>query len=416
MVNLLKILNFFRKRYLRLAIILVAALVLMSILEGVGIGLFLPLFELIGKSESAGTSPISQLVGRVFALFHVPVVLGSIVIFIVVMMMAKGIVRWLTMRQVAITTAQVGADMRFELLDALLRANWDYASSRATGRFANAVGVESKTTANMFYHIVIAMACFLHTVVYLILALYVSWKVAIFSILCGIFIFFLFQKLIILARESGKEAVIQQKSLTIRLIDILGGIKSVKAMGQEALVYPILRDKIESLREAELSRIISKETLSAFQEPVVMAILAIGAYVLLKFTEIEFAPFVMLALLFTRSVGQMNQMITHYQAIAVREGGFFALREEIECARSKQEVELEDVDGVDLSRSISIQNVVKKYDDAEPVLNNVSMEISRGQMIAFKGMSGCGKTTMADIVSGIIRPHKGKGSWWTASQ
>jgi len=67
-VNLLKIPNFFRKRYTRLVIILIEGLVLMSTLESVGRSLFLSLFELIGKSESPGTSPISQLVGRLFLL------------------------------------------------------------------------------------------------------------------------------------------------------------------------------------------------------------------------------------------------------------------------------------------------------------------------------------------------------------
>jgi ABC-type multidrug transport system fused ATPase/permease subunit len=124
-VNLLKIPNFFRKRYTRLVIILIEGLVLMSTLESVGRSLFLSLFELIGTIESPGTNPIRQLVGGLFTLFHVLLVLGSIVTFIVVMMMTKGIVRWLTMRHNAITTAQLGVDMRFELFDALLRANWD---------------------------------------------------------------------------------------------------------------------------------------------------------------------------------------------------------------------------------------------------------------------------------------------------
>ncbi|MDD3604906.1 MAG: ABC transporter ATP-binding protein [Kiritimatiellae bacterium] len=406
--NLVEVFVFFRQRYLRIGIILVICLVLMSVLEGVGIGLFLPLFELIAKGEAAGTSPISQLVTRLFTVFHLPVVLGTIVLFVVVVMLAKGIVRWLTMRQVAWMTAQIGVDMRLELFDALLRADWDYASSRATGRFANAVGVETKITANMFRHIVIAVACFLQVVVYLLLALVVSWKVALLSILAGLFMLLLFHKLIMIAKMAGKQTVLLQRALVIRLIDIVGGLKSVKAMGQESLVYPILKAKTEKLRKAEAQTVMTVETMSAFQEPLTMVMLAIGAYVLLKFTSIEFAPFVMLALLFTRSVGQINQMITNYQAIAVKEGGFFELRKEVAAARAHQEVGLLDEVSVDLSRSIALQGVTKKYADAEPVLENISLEIRRGQMIAFRGPSGCGKTTMADIISGIIRPTSGQ--------
>jgi len=49
---------------------------------------------------------------------------------------------------------------------------------------------------------------------------------------------------------------------------------------------------------------------------------------------------------------------------------------------------------------IQIFNVVKMYDGSTPVLNNISMEIGKGEFIFLTGPSGAGKTTILKILFG----------------
>ena len=58
---------------------------------------------------------------------------------------------------------------------------------------------------------------------------------------------------------------------------------------------------------------------------------------------------------------------------------------------------------------LSIENITWKYPNTDNnVLKDVSIEISKGQSIAFVGKSGAGKTTLADIVLGLLEPQRGK--------
>ncbi|KWX81056.1 ATP-binding cassette domain-containing protein, partial [Paenibacillus jilunlii] len=50
---------------------------------------------------------------------------------------------------------------------------------------------------------------------------------------------------------------------------------------------------------------------------------------------------------------------------------------------------------------ISFDQVVKQYDDEEPVLKGVSFEIERGKFYTLLGPSGCGKTTILRLIAGF---------------
>jgi ABC-2 type transport system ATP-binding protein len=57
---------------------------------------------------------------------------------------------------------------------------------------------------------------------------------------------------------------------------------------------------------------------------------------------------------------------------------------------------------------ISVSGLSKTYRSGFTSLNNISLEIDRGEIFALLGPNGAGKTTLISIICGIVNPSKGK--------
>ncbi len=63
--------------------------------------------------------------------------------------------------------------------------------------------------------------------------------------------------------------------------------------------------------------------------------------------------------------------------------------------------------------SITVEHVSRTFDDdvhGEPVLalDNVSLRVESGQVLAIMGPSGCGKSTLLRIIAGLVGPNEGR--------
>ena len=58
------------------------------------------------------------------------------------------------------------------------------------------------------------------------------------------------------------------------------------------------------------------------------------------------------------------------------------------------------------SPMLRLSGLCKRFEDL-PVLSNLSLTLSRGEIVALIGPSGCGKTTLLNIISGLTAPDAG---------
>lgn len=63
---------------------------------------------------------------------------------------------------------------------------------------------------------------------------------------------------------------------------------------------------------------------------------------------------------------------------------------------------------MDFINKIILKNIEFSYNEDKKVINNLSLEINKGDFIGIIGLSGAGKTTLADIIMGLLPPQSGE--------
>ncbi len=58
-------------------------------------------------------------------------------------------------------------------------------------------------------------------------------------------------------------------------------------------------------------------------------------------------------------------------------------------------------------KKLQVQNISKSF-DGKPVLQDVSVELRQGELVCLLGVSGGGKTTLFNVISGLLSPDQGR--------
>ena len=67
-----------------------------------------------------------------------------------------------------------------------------------------------------------------------------------------------------------------------------------------------------------------------------------------------------------------------------------------------------DFEKLPFNKKIGLEKVYFSYDNKKDVLKNISFEIEKGDFIGIIGLSGAGKSTIADIITGLLPVENGK--------
>ncbi len=61
-----------------------------------------------------------------------------------------------------------------------------------------------------------------------------------------------------------------------------------------------------------------------------------------------------------------------------------------------------------MNNFVEIKNLSFAFRPTQPVLDDLSFAISKGECLGIQGPSGCGKSTLAQIIAGHLRPQSGE--------
>jgi ATP-binding cassette, subfamily C, bacterial len=400
----MQLLLVFARRYPSRTAIMLVCLILAAMAEGVGLSSLLPLLGMVTGSKGE-PSALEQSLRDTLARAHIEPTLPVLLVLIVLGSIVKAGLMLLAQREVGYTVAHVATDLRLALLRALLQARWLYYIRQPVGMLSNAFATEASRASEAYLYGTTLISQIIQTLLYVGIAASVSWQTTLAASFVGIATVGMLTGLVRRTKRAGVRQTDLMRTLIARMTDVLFAVKPLKAMGREPLIAPLLEHETQSLNRALQKQVMSKEAVRALQEPLLVMALTGGLYIATTVWNIAVEEVIMLALVFARALFSLQKSQKQYQAMAACESAFWSLQKTID----ESQREAEPVSGTRepaFARGIRVAGVDFKYDE-RPILVSADLFIPAGEVTAVVGPSGAGKTTIADLALGLVRPQKG---------
>jgi ATP-binding cassette subfamily C protein len=400
----------FARSYPWQTLMMLLALMAAGISEGAGLTALLPLLQIaIDNGHAADASSVSgsnETMLNILAFIGVQPTVESLLIIIMAGVLLKSALMLLANRKVGYTVAHVATDLRLALLRSLLGARWEYFLNQKVGSLANAAASEVMRASSAYLFGATAAAFFIQAIVYSLVALTINWQATLVALGASSLVLMMLNWLVRTTKRAGRKQTQLLQSLLARLTDSLHSVKPLKAMGRENLADALLQSDTHKLNKALRKQVFSKAALKGVQEPVLTLLVVIGLYLSLVSWKIELTTVMVLTFLLVRVLVQLSKVQRQYQEMQACESAYWSLNEKICSAEAEKEVSTGTRD-VQLEAQISLEHVHFSYGEI-PILFDMSLQVVAGTFTSIVGPSGAGKTTLVDLVTGLLRPQQGE--------
>ena len=395
--------------------LLLCIMVAGSFLELLGVAVFQPFVNIIMMPDSIQENPYLARIYQMFGCsttesFLTVVALGIIVIYVV-----KNVYLWVEQNLIMKFTYGMQQKLSTRLLTTYLSEPYTFHLNKNIAELQRSMQEDTGLFTQVLMHTLQLVA---EVVVCIVLGVYlftVSNSITVVIVGLLILCVVLFTKITKRFTEQlGKEAHVYKGKLYQWVNQSLGGVKEVKVLNREEFFVSSYKKYyglyIKGVRINRLLSITPKYMVDA----VCMTGLLIAIIIKLNFGHGELenfipqlATFAVAAFRLLPSVGRINE---HVNNILYAVPSVDLIYGDLKGIEDYQESKGEE-EGKEWSfeHGITAKHITYAYPNTDTnVLEDASCVIPKGKTVAFIGSSGAGKTTMADIILGLLAPQRGK--------
>jgi ATP-binding cassette subfamily C protein len=378
--------------------------------EAAGVLLLAQLLALAGVGVGDGAAgALTRTVGNAFRAVGVQPALGPVLGVFVVLAVGLALLQRAQNLVVSRMELEVSLHVRTRLYDALARARW-LPLARARGADlltgltteVDRVGSAAAFLLSLFVNVLLALA-------YLAVAVRLSPLLTAIAMACGAVLLVVLRRQRQAARRAGKEISAVSRELMSAASEHLGALKVVKSYGAEernVRHFAGVARRVTDVRMAAWATY--ADARAAFLcGSVVM--LAVVLYVAVEVLRVSGPTVLLLIFIFYRLVPRLAQLQGIYQMLSHDLPAWEQVTERIEALEADREALSDTAERVELARSVRFEGVSFAYEAGRTdAVDGLTLEIEARRTTAIVGPSGAGKTTIADLVMGLVQPRAGR--------
>jgi len=402
---LVRLTKLMTRRQKLLMVFLLAVIIGFSLVETIGISAIMPFISIVSDPSllKSGYYKIA------FDLLGLPTAEKFIIVFgicIIIFYFIRG--GYSVLQTYLIKRYSVGMYKYFtkKALKINLTIPYKIYAQRNSGELIRAIGTETQEIGKVVLHLLhLCSEVFTILMVYTVI-IFINWKMTlVITAILFVFVVLLLSILTKVNAKQGKLRFTAGRKMSRTLKEALGNIKYVKLKGNEDEILNTYNNALEINTRSELiSHVLGtmpKGILESLGFSFLIAVIVIIIYINNDASTV--IPVIsMYALALYRILPSINRSLHEINGIVYSEETLKKVHENL-----NQSAEKEGKEPVNFNDSIRLEKVCFQYMTGGEVISDISLEIKKGEKIAFTGESGGGKSTLVDIITGIHKPNSG---------
>ena len=294
-----------------------------------------------------------------------------------------------------------------ETLQSILSCEWLFFANSDYGYLTNTFLKETEKIGSSLGHIANSIALIFQLAIFISVPLFINLNVTLITLI----VFLIFALVILkfanpLSHKYGKMNVETANVMLGKFIDILKSIKTIKINSKENFFKKSYLNKFAAHVKATLKTQMLAQIINAFYRPAgIVIILVVFGFFINKGVLLSELAAIFYSLISVVTI--LNTVI----GIQVSINNFLPSYQQLNEILNKTNLHLENFGNnkfKSLEKNLKIQNLYFNYNPEKNVLKNINFSINKNETVALVGKSGSGKTTIADLLCGVLVPREGE--------
>ena len=382
---------------------------LVGLLDGLGLAMFIPLLGIASGIDTNVGDENSDVINFIVNLFDsvgINLNLVSALLFMVVVFSIKGVFYYL--RNVYFIKIRVKSVslLRLNLIKSLNELSYSGFTKLEAGRIQNTMVGELGKVIGALMSFFVYLQHIIMLATYIFLAFIANWQFAILVAIGGSLSNLFYKYINSYTKEKATLLSSKGNSFNAILIQILHNFKYLKATNHYQLFSKKLVNNIHEQEKINLGVGKISSIGESLREPFTIVIITGVIIVQTSYLGESFSSILLSLLLFYRALGHLVSMQNSWNTFLANSSGIDSFETLLSDFKHYQEP-LHYQEKIEHIDDISIKNISLSF-RGKKAIDNISFSIKKNSSVAFVGESGAGKTTLANIISGLQTPDDGE--------
>lgn len=375
--------------------------------QGITIVLLIPLLGLLNPVQTGGQPSWAVTLNSIFNRAGINLGIEVILVVFTICLLFVAVMSYFQSVWQAVYQQDFSYSIRKNLFKKIITSDWVFLNGKSKYNHIQILTTEIPKMTTYYYYYLSLAGNIIFIIAHIVIAFAISVRFSLIVLVLGVLVFYVLRKYLAKAKWLGGANIQAFRKMLKRIDDFWLTVKIAKVHQSEKFYY----DKFEESNGQMLhyqNRQVRNRAFPRFLFTIAGIIsLVFLVYLSYRIIKMPISSLIVLILLYARIFpkfsglnGDLNSMLTNVESVKL------VLNTERELQGGKFE-DLKKTGPMPFNKELLINDLSFSYKPDNLLFNHFSETIPSGKVTGIVGESGCGKTTLIDLIAGLLKPESG---------